>query len=205
MSATTTDTARAVPYQASRRTLGRASLAALGAGAAIVLLFVMPAEYGIDPTGVGGALGLTRMSGEQAEAAEDSTPATPADAAPVALRPQTKATIDKLTPMRSDERKLTIAPHEGIELKARMKAGDALVFRWTATGPLKMDMHGEPGPPSTDFSTYWKEKGLTTAQGDFTAPFAGIHGWYWRNQGETPVTLTLNTTGFYAELFRPAE
>jgi hypothetical protein len=66
-------------------------------------------------------------------------------------------------------------------------------------------MHGEVGPPSTDFTTYWKEKGLASAQGNFVAPFAGIHGWYWRNQGETPVTLTLDTSGFYAELFQPAE
>lgn len=35
------------------------------------------------------------------------------------------------------------------------------------------------------------------------APFNGIHGWYWRNQGETPVTLTLKTSGFYRKLIRP--
>jgi len=84
-----------------------------------------------------------------------------------------------------------------------MAQGDSLVFRWTATGPVKMDMHGERSLDAEEFSTYWKQKGLSRAQGSFTAPFAGIHGWYWRNQGETPVTLTLETTGFYTRLFEP--
>ena len=44
---------------------------------------------------------------------------------------------------------------------------------------------------------------LSEAQGSFTAPFAGTHGWYWRNKGETPVTVTVKTTGFYKDLFRP--
>ena len=195
-----------LPYQAPPHTLARASVAALAAGAAIVLLFVMPAEYGIDPTGVGGALGLTRMSGKAVEAAEDAAaPDAAAPVAPVAVPPQTKANIDKTTPWRSDERAVTLAPHSGIELKARMQPGDALMFRWTASGPLKMDMHGESVTGGSEAPTYWKEKGLTSAQGSFTAPFAGIHGWYWRNQSETPVTLKLNTEGFYKELFQPAE
>lgn len=61
-----------------------------------------------------------------------------------------------------------------LDARARMKAGDALLFRWHATGPVKMDMHGEPGPPSTDFTTYWKEKGLRSAQGSFTGPSPAI-------------------------------
>jgi len=41
-----------VPYQASRATLVRASITALAAGAAMLVLVVLPAEYGIDPTGI---------------------------------------------------------------------------------------------------------------------------------------------------------
>lgn len=194
-------TTAAVPYQADTRTLGRAAIAA-GLGAGVVLaLFVLPAEYGIDPTGIGGALGLTAMR----EGGDDETPApTPSTAAqPAAIGRPTQAGIAKTTAWRTDRRTLTLAPHEGIELKAEMAQGDSLVFRWTATGPVKMDMHGERSLDAPDFSTYWKQKGLERAQGSFTAPFAGLHGWYWRNQGETPVTLTLETTGFYNRLFAP--
>ncbi|PTQ10009.1 hypothetical protein CLG96_12760 [Sphingomonas oleivorans] len=191
-----------LPYQTSPRTLARASLAALAAGAAIVTLFVLPAEYGIDPTGIGGALGLTRMAGGEADEGAD-TPAVPAAAA-APIPEQNQASIAKATPLRSDEKVLTLAPHSGIEVKARMKTGDHFVFRWQSTGPVRMDMHGEPTHgPEGEFSTYWKQKDLSEAQGAFTAPFDGTHGWYWRNRGETPVTIRIKTSGFYTELFEP--
>jgi len=50
-----TAAASTTPYQASSSTLARATIAALAAGAAILVLFVLPAEYAIDPTGVGDA------------------------------------------------------------------------------------------------------------------------------------------------------
>ena len=192
-------TTTALPYQASRATLARASVAALAGAALVLVLFVLPAEYGIDPTGAGHALGLTALNGE-VEEAEVATAAVPVAAA---VPTQTQGSIAKATPWRTDDRTVTIAAHEGVELKAEMQAGDAFVFTWSATGPVKMDMHGETSMTATSFSTYWKQKGMTTAQGSFTAPFAGIHGWYWRNQGETPVTLTLRTAGFYAKIFQP--
>ena len=39
----------------------RSTLIAAGAAGAILVLFWLPAEYGIDPTGVGGLTGLTEM------------------------------------------------------------------------------------------------------------------------------------------------
>lgn len=197
-----TDIATPLPYRADPRTLGRAALAATVAGAAILTLFVLPAEYGIDPTGVGTALGLTRMA-EGGEAAEEAPTAAPTAAAPaVAVPPQTQASIAKATAMRSDERTITLAPHTGIELKARMQAGDAFVFRWTATGPLRADMHGEPnGGKEDEFTDYWKQKDIASQQGSFTAPFAGTHGWYWKNREDVPVTIKVRLDGFYASVF----
>jgi len=192
-----------VPFQTPPHSLARASLAAVAGGVAVLILFVLPAEYGIDPTGVGKALGLTAMSGDVEDTAPDTPAPTPAAGAAMPVVEQSQATIEKRTPWRTDEQTLTIQPHEGIELKAEMKAGDALMFQWTATGPLKMDMHGETSVNAETFTTFWKQKGLKSAQGNFTAPFTGVHGWYWRNQQETPITLTVKTNGFYARLFRP--
>lgn len=190
----------AAPYQASRATLLRATIAAVLGGAAVLILFVLPAEYGIDPTGIGRAIGLTRMAGEQegAEPAAPQAPAAPAYAVP----PQTQASIARATPYRSDEMTLTLAPHTGMEVKARMKAGDSFNFRWTATGPVRADMHGEPtGGKEDEFTDYWKQKDIKSAQGSFTAPFAGTHGWYWKNREDVPVTITVRTDGFYETLF----
>lgn len=193
-----------LPYQASAGALARASLGAAAGAAVILLLFVLPAEWGIDPTGAGRAMGLTRMAEGDGNAAEAQGEATAA-AGGFTVPEQSRASIETATPWRDDTKSFTLAPHSGIEIKAHMQTGDRLVFRWSARGgAVRMDMHGEPrnGKPG-EFSSYWKQKNLTEAQGSFTAPFDGTHGWYWRNGGEVPVTISLRTAGFYKDLFEP--
>lgn len=196
------------PYQASPAALGKATLWAGIAAAAILTLFVLPAEWGIDPTGVGKALGLTRMAGG-AEADETDSPEVAAAAkatSTLTVPEQSKLTIEARQALRSDEKTLTLPPHSGVEIKAHMAKGDHLIFEWSSTGPIRMDMHGEPkGGKDGEFTSYWKQKDMSGAKGSFTAPFEGTHGWYWRNGGETPVTIRLKTSGFYQDLFEPAE
>lgn len=185
----------------SPATLAKATGGAALAAIAIVTLFVLPAEYGIDPTGVGSAIGLNGMvSGE----AKDAPPA-PEVAAASGVPIPTKATIAKSAAWRQDEMTVTLAPHSGQEVKAHMARGDSFIFTWASTGgPVKAEMHGEKtGATDGSFTDYWKELELTGGQGDFTAPFDGTHGWYFRNKGDTPVTVTVKTVGFYKDLFLP--
>ena len=189
-------------HQISPRALAKASAGAAVAAGLVLTLFVLPAEAGIDPTGIGSALGLTRMSA--AAKAPEAPAATQPDAAAIPGTPD-KATIVKAAALRNDAMTITLPPHSGAEVKAHMQKGDHLVFRWeTKGGPVKVDMHGEPpNAGENDFTSYWKDKELTNAQGSFTAPFEGTHGWYWRNKGDTAVTVTVRTTGFYKDLFQP--
>lgn len=191
------------PYQASPRALFRAGLGAVAASTLVLTLFVLPAEYGIDPTGAGAALGLTKLAGggEKAEPAA----AAPVAAAPAVTGMPTPADIAKSKPMRSDRQELTLAPHSGAEVKAHMDQGDHFIFHWQATGgQVRFDMHGEPpNAKEGEFSSYWKAKDLDSAQGAFTAPFTGTHGWYFRNRGDTPVTVVVETSGFYKDLYLP--
>lgn len=181
-------------------TLAKATGGALLAAAAILVLFVMPAEYGIDPTGVGRLTGIAGM-GAGSQAAEKA-PAETVVAGPIT---PSKAAIIRDGDMRSDEMTLTLAPHSGQEVKAHMNAGQSYVFEWSAKGgPVKADMHGEKvNAAEGEFTSYWEEKHMTGGKGSFTAPFDGTHGWYFRNKGETPVTVTVKTTGFYKDLFLP--
>ncbi len=75
----------------SMRTLVRATLLALAAAVVILVTVVLPAEYAIDPTGIGRVIGLTPM-GEikmrlareaAADAAADAAAAHPADSGSV--------------------------------------------------------------------------------------------------------------------------
>ncbi|MFC0686730.1 hypothetical protein [Novosphingobium clariflavum] len=191
--------------QVPAKTLAKASLGAAAVAAVLLVTCVLPAEAGIDPTGIGGMLGIAGMATGEAQAETETTPASPAAGAARAVLPS-RTSIERASAMRSDTMTITLPPHSGKEVKAHMKSGDSFVFEWKASGPLKVDMHGEhPDAAEGEFTSYWKERELAAAKGDFTAPFEGTHGWYWRNKGDTPVTVTVKTTGFYKDLFRPGE
>ena len=170
--------------------LGKATAVALAVAGAILVGAVLPAEYGVDPTGIGRALGLTQLNGGARPAAEVMPAAGTAAAATVTRTAHA---------FRSDEMTITLQPGEGAEIKAAIAKGEQFVFSWSSTGgPVKSDMHGEPfnaGP--REFNTYWKVAQQDFGRGTFTAPFDGIHGWYLQNQSERPVTVRLQLSGFY--------
>jgi hypothetical protein len=107
----------------SNAQLLKATGVALISAAAILVTIVLPAEYGIDPTGIGQRLGLDAFNAESVEAIP-LVPVATSDALS-AVDPLWKA----LTPYRNDELSLTLQPDEGAEIKARMKAGERFVFR----------------------------------------------------------------------------
>lgn len=192
------------PVHASTAQLLKATGGALLLAAIILITTVLPAEYGVDPTGIGRALGLNALS----EAPEAAAAATPAVAAP-AETPATAAPIDtqvvkRDTPFKTGEMSLTLQASQGAEIKARMAAGDSFVFSWTSSGgPVNVDMHGEKPNAGDEFTSYWKDRAQTSGHGSFTAPFAGSHGWYWKNKGTEPVTITVKVAGWFEGLYLP--
>lgn len=191
----------------TRSQLLKATAAALVVAGAILITVVLPAEYGIDPTGMGRMLGLARLSAPGGEKAAG----LPAASAPVPLpenasvmQPAAGTVTKSDVPFRSDEMQLTLEPFEGAEIKAAMRQGEQFVFSWTVQGgKVNVDMHGERPNAGDEFTSYWKDTKQTRAQGTFVAPFAGSHGWYWLNRGEQPVTVKVKVSGFYEKLYRP--
>ncbi len=187
---------------ASSRQLLRGTLTALLVAAILLVAVVLPAEYGVDPTGIGKTLGLHRPHVEPVTA--------PGPAAAVELpadggtRPK-DSVFKSQVPFRSDETSLVLQPGEGAEIKAVMSQGERLVFGWTTEGgSVDVDMHGEKvGATEGEFTSYWKDSAQPSAHGAFEAPFAGTHGWYWQNIGSAPVTVKVKTSGYYQKLFRP--
>jgi hypothetical protein len=102
------------------------------------------------------------------------------------------------TPFARDEQSFVIAPRQGMEYKYRLEKGEALLYAWKATGPVNVEFHAEPdGAPKGYAQTYEKQNAMGEASGTLTAPFSGIHGWYWENTTAQPVTVTLRSAGFY--------
>ncbi len=175
----------------SRRNLFKAMAAALVAAVIVLVLFVMPAEYGIDPTGVGGALGLTAI------AAPGLAPIPPPQGdtlAPVALGPIA------LYPgqYKFDAREIVLGPYEYVEFKYHLAEGATMLFAWAASGAVMHDFHGDREGAPPDAAQSYDAAARRQADGSFTAPFTGIHGWYWENPGGEDVTISLHTAGFYS-------
>jgi hypothetical protein len=181
----------------------------LAAIAAIVLLFtvVLPAEYGIDPTGVGNLLRLTEMGQVKQQLAEEAA----ADAAGL-LATETpdidnvaeqamSATLSDTAVSNGqwrDEIPFTLAPGEGTEIKMKMAAGDKTEYSWVVTGgDVNFDTHGDaPGQAIS----YEKGRGVASDEGVLEAAFTGNHGWFWRNRGQSDVQVVLRTRGNYSTI-----
>lgn len=172
----------------------RGTIAALVIGTVVLAVFVLPAEYAVDPTGVGRALGLLRPTESAtiiAPTAGNNTPGQPV--------------VRETSAYRADEMTVTLATAESVEIKAFMGRGRRFVFTWTSEGgPVNVDMHSEPASPTAEgnYASYWKEDDQTTGHGAFEAPFDGMHGWFWQNLGAEPVTIRLKTAGYYDRIER---
>lgn len=98
---------------------------------------------------------------------------------------------------------VTLPPDKGAEIQAPMKQGEGFTFHWEASSAVDVDMHGERPNAGEEYTTYWVQGAERSGAGLFAAPFDGNHGWYWRNRGKTPVTVTVTVTGVAGALFRP--
>ncbi len=167
----------------------RAIAIALVIATIILVVAVLPAEYRIDPTGIGNRIGLLRPLKSVVDAS-----------APVSA--EAAATVTKSeTAYRADEMTLTLKPGQEAEIKATMKRGGSFVFGWTVEGgTVEFDMHGEPLDGSGAAVSYWKGEDAAGGHGTFHAPFDGRHGWFWQNLTWEPVTIRLKTSGYYEKI-----
>jgi hypothetical protein len=175
------------PPSPSKRKLLIGGGVAVVAAAAIVVCAVLPAEYGIDPTGVGKALGLTKISAPPNKYLEKGLKRkgvfTRSDTAPAAEAGN------------SDHWEFELGPFEAIEFKYVVEQGKPIAFFWQATGPLDFDMHAHPFDGGTELTESYAIEQADHLGGRYVAPFTGIHGWYWQNRTMNRVKLTLDGSG----------
>ena len=151
---------------------------ALSVTLAIVVLgvAVLPAEYGLDPLGTGGLLRLTALSQESRQA----------------IVPQPGA-------HQNDSIELILGPYQSVEYKYRVEAGASMLYSWEATRTVSYDFHSEPDGAAQGYAESFDRQESDRAHGTYTAPFSGVHGWYWENGSARDVRVRLTTAGFYSE------
>lgn len=203
----------------SSRQLLRSTILAVIAALVLLIAVVLPAEYGIDPTGAGRVLRLTEMGDIKQQLAAEAA----ADEAAAALSPATGAAdvatanaaeIPAMTAVTAapkaptpaavpeaewrDEMPLTLKPGEGKEIKLKMAQGAKAQYAWVVEGgEVNFDTHGDA--PGKSIS-YEKGRGVASDEGVLEAAFTGNHGWYWRNRGNANVKVILRTRGDYTEI-----
>ena len=163
--------------------LGLISLGSLGAAALALMLFVLPAEYDIDPTGAGELMGIKGMAGYSV------------------------AALSKQSGIyHRDSVTFPLAPFESVEYKYALEQGQSMVFTWQGMSAsndpqteLIFDMHSEEKGTDPKDSVTFDIGRAGSAHGSFVAPFDGIHGWYWENRTGEDIVVKLVTTGFYSK------
>lgn len=188
------------------RQLWRSTALAAAVAGVILVTVVWPSEYGIDPTGVGGVLGLTEMGEIKMQLQEEAE-------ADRQMKTEPQSSLGEHifglfvgmahaqdAPIWKDEISFDLQPTEGIELKLVMAAGAVTSYQWSvAGGKVNYDMHGDAAGAEI---SYEKGRAVTEATGVLTAAFTGNHGWFWRNRGDAPVKITLLLAGDYTEVKR---
>ena len=161
----------------STKTLVKASGAALGIATLALVSFILPAEYNIDPTGIGGALGLTALSKPASEGSVSSNDSDESE----------REIIE-----------VTVPAGEGIEYKFQMSQFEKMTYEWMTDGPsVHFDLHGEPQGDTTGYFESYALADLGGMKGSFIAPFTGSHGWYWKNTTNSPIAIQLIVHGQY--------
>jgi hypothetical protein len=201
------------PYEiqppSARRLLVSVAIAVAGA-ALLLVFFVLPAEYGIDPTGVGKALGLAQMSsGTRTIEIVDVIGGNetireievPDSGDPVPL-PNPAVSQDESHAPRTQTLQITLPPDQKTEIKAQLEQSKAILYSWTIDrGEVYVDFHGHNPEIGDNFWVRYKEQAdATRGSGSLVAPFAGEHGWFWQNNNDFPIVITLTVTGYYEDL-----
>lgn len=204
------DTPLRAELPSSKQLLRSTILAAISALVLLVAV-VLPAEYGIDPTGIGRALRMTEMGDIKqqlaAESAADAAAATLATQSPTVGTPPGITTAQPLASAVvavapqvewRDEMPVTLTPGEGMEIKLKMVQGAKAQYSWVVEGgEVNFDTHGDA--PGKSIS-YEKGRKVSSDEGVLEAAFTGNHGWYWRNRGQSNVKLILRTRGDYTNI-----
>lgn len=186
----------------------------LGIGAAVVaavvvlVVAILPAEYGIDPTRIGRMLGLNAIHGptrtlqiQDVVGGNENyrTVAIPEAGQPTPL-PNPAVSQIKMVDAQTRTMKVTLLEDQQTEIKAILGQSQVILYSWQADGEVYTDFHGHEPDSGDAFVRYEEQQSGQSGRGSLVAPFAGEHGWFWLNIAGKPVTITLTASGYFDDI-----
>lgn len=186
-------------------------------GAIILVGAVLPAEYGIDPTGAGKVLGFSKLyipedtetSSNTFEGAVSNTyfPLIKLEKAGSDSSVERPIEADNPPPAEQFEQKedsvqVIVPAGKGVEFKINMLKYGTMKYEWTTTNRemLYFDFHGEVKQETEVKDVYFESYTMANSNnmvGTFLAPYEGKHGWFFRNNSNTDVVVNLRLKGHY--------
>ena len=125
----------------SNATLLKASITATLIAAVVLVIAILPAEYNIDPTGIGKSLGLTKIATATEASVASNKPQNsvmlPTDAIVIRQAPsvtEIKEFRAKVPGLRQDSVDIVIPAGKGLEYKLLLNAGEHLEYDWRTDG-----------------------------------------------------------------------
>ncbi len=198
-----------------KKQLIRSLLIAMGIGLLVLVTAILPAEYNVDPLGTGKLFGFSRLYVDEAPIPDQTL-------APIPSLEKKKLKLEKLgsspdvpKPVEADNPppaeqfseqddtvQVVVPAGKGIEYKFRALKYAAIKYEWSTADDkiVYIDFHGEvqqENPPENVFYESYTLAYSNNMVGTFTAPFEGRHGWYFRNEHATDVTVTIRLRGQY--------
>ena len=201
---------RNVPSDAelpSTQQLIKSTVAAAVVAVILLLIAVLPAEYGVDPTGVGKALGLSSMGKMKVSLAQEAAAAHIQEMAANIEQPAVslEASAPASEPAESEknlshEMTVSLVPGEATEIKVAMEKRRKVAYEWWSDGGrANYDVHGDSKTLKINYHNYSKGS-AQRSEGVIEAAFDGHHGWFWRNRTAKPISITLKTSGSYTDI-----
>lgn len=185
----------------SAKQLLKSTIIALVIAVVLLLTVILPAEYGIDPTGVGKTIGLTKMGEIKNQLALEAEQEIPLQTIKVETTADIVVKSKPIEIKPSETRSIELKPGQAAELKLGMKKDAVVSYQWSVNaGHVNYDTHGDG--KGIDYFGYSKGKAVTQDGGELKASFDGKHGWFWRNRSEQVVTVTLVVSGDYSGIYR---
>ncbi|MDP2412739.1 hypothetical protein [Daejeonella sp.] len=192
----------------------KSTIIALVLGITLLITAVLPAEYGMDPTGAGKLFGFSRLYVAE-EALGDAGSSTQtvqsnpliklekAGSGPDVPRPaeaNNPAPVQQFT-LRNDSVQVTVPAGKGIEYKINMLKYGTMKYEWvTDTGTVYFDFHGEVKQGKEAKAVYFESYTIAYSNnmvGTFLSPYEGKHGWFFRNNSDKDIVVTLRLQGEY--------
>jgi hypothetical protein len=197
----------------SKKKIIRALIISIIIGAVVLVCAILPAEYGIDPTGIGKLTGFSRLY--VAENASEETGGVVRGTYPLIKMekagsdPEVKKPAEADNPppakqydVREDSVQVIVPAGKGIEFKTYMLKYGQMKYEWTTDKDvLYFDFHGEVAQETKPKDEYFESYTIAYSNnmvGTFLAPYEGKHGWYFKNKGKSDVTVTLRLKGQYS-------